>query len=61
MLRMQEVIGGDTMRKKKFNVFTVGKHRKRSRVNYYNTKHTAFAFYRANTYVKPEMMLPYGR
>lgn len=45
------------MRKKKFNAFTAGKHRKRSRVNHYNIKHTAFAFYRSNTYVKPETML----
>lgn len=47
-------------KRNKFNAFTVGKHRKRSRVNYYSAKHTAFAFYRSNYYRKPESMLLYG-
>lgn len=46
-------------KRNKFNAFTTGKHRRRSRVNYYNVKHTAFAFYRANCYRKPETLL-YG-
>lgn len=43
------------MKKKrsKYNAFTAGKHRKRSRVNYRNQKHAALTFFRSNTQVNP--------
>ena len=46
------------MKKKrnKYNVFTVGKHRKRSRMSYHNNKNTALAFFKSNIYVKPKFI-----
>lgn len=46
------------MKKKrnKYNVFTVGKHRKRSRMSYHNNKNTALAFFKSNIYVKSKII-----